>query len=52
MFVNREGPYAHPVVMCFTCIKQNKLGENYKEEYKLCRERNPMTRMNVDAKYC
>jgi hypothetical protein len=26
------------------------LGENYKEVYKLWRERNPMTRTNIDAK--
>jgi hypothetical protein len=31
-------------------IKENILGENYKEAYKLWRERNPMTRMNIDAK--
>jgi hypothetical protein len=26
------------------------LGENYKEAYKLWRDRNPMTRLNIDAK--
>jgi hypothetical protein len=26
------------------------LGENYKEAYKLWRERNPAKRMNIDAK--
>jgi len=31
-------------------IKEKTLGENYKEAYKLWRERNPMTRMNIDAK--
>jgi len=38
------------VLWCFTYIKENTLGENYKEAYKLWRERNPMTRMNIDAK--
>jgi hypothetical protein len=31
-------------------IKENILGENYKETYKLWRERNPMTRLNIDPK--
>jgi len=31
-------------------IKQKTLRENYKEVYKLWRERNPVTRMNIDAK--
>jgi hypothetical protein len=38
------------VLWCFTYIKEKALGENYKEAYKLWRERNPMTRMNIDAK--
>ena len=38
------------VLWCFTYIKENTLGENYKEAYKLWRERNPMIRMNIDAK--
>jgi len=31
-------------------IKEKTLRENYKEAYKLWRERNPVTRMNMDAK--
>jgi hypothetical protein len=31
-------------------IKEKTLGENYKEAYKLWRDRNPITRMNIDAK--
>jgi hypothetical protein len=31
-------------------IKERTLGKNYKETYKLWRDRNPMTRMNIDAK--
>jgi len=31
-------------------IKEKTLRENYKEVYKLQRERNPVTRMNIDAK--
>jgi len=38
------------VLWCFTHIKEKTLGENYKKAYKLWRERNPMTRMNIDAK--
>ena len=38
------------VLWCFTYIKKKTLGENYKEAYKLWREGNPMTRMNIDAK--
>ena len=38
------------VVWCFMYIKEKTLGENYKEAYKLWRERNPMMRMNMDAK--
>ena len=34
----------------FKYIKEKTLRENYKEAYKLCRERNPMSRMNIDAK--
>ena len=38
------------VVWCFMYVKGKTLGENYKEAYKLWRERNPMMRMNMDAK--
>jgi hypothetical protein len=38
------------VLWCFTYIKEKTLEENYKEAYRLWRERNPMTRMNIDAK--
>jgi len=31
-------------------VHKNTLRENYTEAYKLWRERNPMTRMNIDAK--
>jgi hypothetical protein len=31
-------------------IKEKALGENYKEAYKLWRERKSMMRMNIDAK--
>jgi len=34
----------------FTYIKENTLIENYKDAYKLWRERNAVTRMNIDAK--
>jgi len=37
------------VVWCFTYIKENTLREKYKEAYKLWRDRNPVTRMNMDA---
>ena len=33
------------VLWCFTYIKEKALGENYKEAYKLWRDRNP-----IDAK--
>jgi len=38
------------MLWCFMYIKEKTLRENYKEAYKLWRERNPMTRMNIDAK--
>jgi hypothetical protein len=38
------------VFWCFTYIKENTLGENYKEAYKSWRERNPMMKTNIDAK--
>ena len=38
------------VLWCFTYIKEKTLGENYKEACKLWRDRNPMTRFNIDAK--
>jgi len=38
------------VLWCFMYIKENTFGENYKEAYKLWRERNPVTRMNIGAK--
>jgi len=38
------------VVWCCTYIKEMTLRENYKEVYKLWRERDPVTRINLDAK--
>jgi len=38
------------VLWCFMYIKEKALGENYKEAYKLWRDRNPKTRLNIDAK--
>ena len=38
------------VLWCFTYIKENTLIENCMEAYKLWRERNPMTRMNIDVR--
>ena len=38
------------VVWCFTYIKEMTLRENYKEVYKLWRERYPVARINLDAK--
>ena len=38
------------MLWCFTYIKENILRQNYKEAYKLWKERNPMTRMHMDAK--
>ena len=38
------------VLWCFTYIKEKTLGEKYMEAYKLWRDRNPMTRLNIDAK--
>ena len=38
------------VLWCFMYIKERTLGENYKELYKLWRDRNQMTRLNIDAK--
>jgi len=38
------------VVWCFAYIKEKTLRENYKEAYKLWRERNPVTRINMDVK--
>ena len=38
------------VVRCFTYTKEMTLRENYKEVYKLWRERNPVARINLDAK--
>jgi len=38
------------VLWCFTYLKEKTLRQNYKEAYKLWRKRNPMTRMNMDAK--
>jgi len=32
------------------CIKEKTLEENYKEAYELWKERNPTTRINIDAK--
>ena len=38
------------VLWCFTYVKEKTLGENYKEAYRLWRDRNPMMRLNTDAK--
>ena len=38
------------VVWCFPYIKEMSLRENYKEVYKLWRERNTVARINLDAK--
>jgi len=38
------------VLWCFMYIKGKALGENYEEAYRLWRDRNPMTRLNMDAK--
>ena len=38
------------VLWFFMYIKGKAIGENYKEAYKLWRDRNPMTRLNIDAK--
>ena len=38
------------VLWCFMCIKEKTLEENYKEAYELWKERNPTTRINIDAK--
>ena len=38
------------MLRCFTYIEEKTLGENYKETYKLWRDRNPLTRLNIDAK--
>ena len=37
------------VVWCSMYIKEKTLGQNYKETYKLWRERDPMTRMSMDC---
>jgi len=38
------------VLWCYMYIKEKTLGVNYKEAYKLWRDRYPVTRMNIDAK--
>ena len=38
------------VLWCFMYIKEKTLEENYKEAYRLWKERNPLTRMNIDEK--
>ena len=38
------------LLWCFTYIKGKTLRENYKDAYKLWSNRNPMTRLNIDAK--
>jgi phage/plasmid-associated DNA primase len=52
--VNKRLQWSHEemkeVLWCFTYIKEKMLGGNYKEAYKLWRERNPVTRTNIDAK--
>ena len=40
------------VLWCFTYVKEMILREKYQEAYKLWKERNPMTRMNIDQKHC
>jgi len=45
-----RGDEGSVVVFHVQYIKEKTLGENYKEAYKLWRERTPMTRMNIDAK--
>ena len=40
------------VVWCFTYIKEMTLGENYKEVYKLWRERNPVARLIWMQRHC
>ena len=37
------------MLWCFTHIKEKTLRQNYKEVYKIWRERNRVTRMNIDA---
>jgi len=38
------------VLWSFTYIKEKTVRQNHKEAYNLWRERNPVTRMNMDAK--
>jgi hypothetical protein len=38
------------VLWCYMYIEEKTLGENYKKAYKLWRDRNSMTRMNINAK--
>jgi hypothetical protein len=38
------------VLWCFMYLKEKTLGKNYKEAYELWRDRNPMTRINIDVK--
>ena len=38
------------MLRCFIYIKERTLGENCKEAYELWRERNPVMRLNIDAK--
>ena len=37
-------------VWCIKYIKEMTLRQKYKEVYELCRERNPVARINMDAK--
>ena len=37
------------MVWCFKYMKEITLRQNYKEVYELCRERNPVARINMDA---
>jgi len=38
------------MLLCFMYIKERTNGENYKEARELWRDRNTMTRINIDAK--
>ena len=48
--IRRSQEEMKEVLWCYMYIKEKALGENYKEAYKLQRERNLVTRMNIDAK--
>jgi hypothetical protein len=48
--IRRSQEEMKKVLWYFMYIKEKTLGENYKEEYELWRERDPMTRINIGAK--